>query len=227
MPSPPTLGIRLNKVDFCMFTGIVEEIGTIVSLSETQLTVRARRILADVAIGDSISVDGICLTVERFDKTTFTVGLSPETVRRTTLEQRSPGSSVNLESALRAGGKIGGHFVSGHIDGVGCCVKSTQSGTSWEMDFEAPAEVSRYIVEKGSIAINGVSLTVAVCKNHWFRIAVIPHSFDQTTLGSLRAGTTVNLEADMLGKYVEKLLSLRSESKETLSLAFLSEHGYV
>ncbi|MBC7882598.1 MAG: riboflavin synthase [Anaerolineae bacterium] len=209
-----------------MFTGIVEEIGTIVTLSETQLTVHARRILADVAIGDSISVDGICLTVERFDSSTFTVGLSPETIRRTTLEHRLPGASVNLESALRAGGKIGGHFVSGHIDGVGRCVKSTQSGTSWEMDFEVPAEVSRYIVEKGSIAINGVSLTVAACKNHWFRIAVIPHSFDQTTLGALRAGTPVNLEADLLGKYVEKLLSLGSQSKETLSLAFLRENGY-
>lgn len=213
-----------------MFTGIIEETGIIVALDDEGITLGGVRILADVALGDSISVDGICLTVVGFDSGTFRAGLSAETVRRTTLRHRVPGDRVNLESALRAGGKIGGHFVSGHIDGVGHCLGIHKSGAAWEMDFEAPEAVSRYIVEKGSIAINGISLTVAGCSaaGDQFRVAIIPHSFDGTTLTDLHIADAVNLEADLLGKYVEKLLKVHSSSQpdEDLSLAFLAEHGY-
>lgn len=210
-----------------MFTGIIQEIGQIRALNSEYLTVGARRVLEDVAPGDSISVDGICLTVVRFDPDTFTVDISAETLRRTTLGSKQPGARVNLEAALRAGGKIGGHFVSGHIDGVGRCVAITRSGASWEMDFEADG-ASRYIVPKGSIAVNGVSLTVAECSSagDWFRIAVIPHSFEQTTLADLSPGTTVNLEGDLLGKYVEKLLGLTQQAAPEVSIDFLAEHGY-
>jgi riboflavin synthase len=213
-----------------MFTGIVEETGTILALGDTEIAVAARKILADLALGDSISVDGICLTVTRFDAQSFSADLSAETVRRTTLKDRRVGDPVNLESALRAGGKLGGHFVSGHIDGVGRCVAVEKRGDSWEMDFEAPPEVARYLVEKGSIALNGISLTVAGCnaRGDRFRVAIIPHSFDGTTLAGLQPGDAVNLEADLLGKYVEKLLSARgSPAGEDLSLEFLAEHGYV
>ncbi|AGY57056.1 riboflavin synthase [Gloeobacter kilaueensis] len=215
-----------------MFTGIIEEVGIIAAVGGDGLSVYAEKILQGVAIGDSIAVDGICLTVTHYERDRFSVGLSPETIERTTLLRRSPGDPVNLESALRAGGKLGGHFVSGHIDGVGSCLASSQSGTAWEIDFEAPPAVSRYIVEKGSIAINGISLTVAACNpaGDWFRVAVIPHSFSETTLGFLQPGDPVNLEADIIGKYVEKLLgghSGQDHRQPEVSLAFLSEHGFL
>ena len=212
-----------------MFTGIIEETGQILALGDEAIRVQAEHILKDVALGDSISVDGICLTVVSFDHESFTAGLSAETVRRTTLSFREVGDRVNLESALRAGGKLGGHIVSGHIDGVGRCLAVKTSGAAWEIDFEAPSTVSRYVVEKGSIAIDGVSLTVAECNStgDWLRIAVIPHSFSETTFSRLVPGTPVNLEADMIGKYVEKLLGKQGLAREeSLSVEFLIEHGF-
>ncbi|BAC91545.1 riboflavin synthase [Gloeobacter violaceus] len=213
-----------------MFTGIVEETGTLLALGSEEIAVRAAKVLKDVALGDSISVDGICLTVVRFDRDSFTAGLSQETLDRTTLIGRIPGDAVNLESALRAGGKLGGHIVTGHIDGVGRCVAVHPAGLSWEIDFEAPPAVARYIVEKGSIAIDGISLTVAACNTagDWFRVAIIPHSFAETTLGAIKPGDPVNLEADLIGKYVEKLLGgSKRDSQENLTPAFLAEHGFL
>jgi len=211
-----------------MFTGIIEETGEIIDLSDHGITVRAQKILDGIALGDSIAVGGICLTVTRYDAETFSAGLSPETVRRSTLARRRPGDRVNLEGAMRAGGKLGGHFVSGHVDGVGHCLAVRESGEAWEMEFEAPEAVARYIVEKGSIAVDGVSLTVAGCSptGDRFTIAVIPHSFDHTTLAHLRPGDPVNLEADLLGKYVEKLLRPQAAVPERITREFLAEHGY-
>ncbi|UFP95028.1 riboflavin synthase [Gloeobacter morelensis] len=213
-----------------MFTGIVEETGTLLALGSAEITVRAAKVLKDVALGDSICVDGICLTVVRFERDSFTAGLSQETLDRTTLIARKPGDALNLESALRAGGKLGGHIVTGHIDGVGRCVAVHPAGFSWEIDFEAPPAVARYIVEKGSIAIDGISLTVATCNTagDWFRVAIIPHSFAETTLGAIKPGDPVNLEADLIGKYVEKLLGGRAHRGEAaLTPAFLAEHGFI
>jgi riboflavin synthase len=213
-----------------MFTGIIQELGVLQEITPETVEVSARVVLSDIAIGDSIAVDGVCLTVVAYDANSFKASMSPETLGRTTLGYKTRGAQVNLESALRAGGKLGGHFVTGHIDGLGCLLANEQTGNSWELTFESKT-LQRYIVPKGSIAVNGVSLTVARCADDgsWFTVAVIPHSWEETNLAQLAPGTPVNLEGDVLGKYVEKFMGLASKAetaKSDLSLEFLVEHGY-
>lgn len=197
--------------------------------------------LLDLAIGDSVAVDGVCLTVEEILPQGFVAAASPETLCRTTLGQiQRTAGYVNLETSLRVGSKLGGHFVTGHVDGIGCLQESVQTDKSWEMSFTAPLhQIGRYIIPKGSIAVNGVSLTVADCHptGSWFKVAVIPHTYAQTNLVYLQTGSLVNLEGDILGKYVEKFLSPKSPSSAVdelmepsfseLSPAFLAEHGYL
>lgn len=204
-------------------------------------------------IGDSVAVDGVCLTVETLLSDGFVAAASPETLRRTTLEQQLDTGYVNLETSLRVGSKLGGHFVTGHVDGVGYLQSAVQTASSWEMSFTVnDARIARYIVPKGSIAINGVSLTVADCDatGTWFKAAVIPLTFAETNLQYLRPGSGVNLEGDVLGKYVEKFLRLKdrqdvgqgieigtrsadgdgaaiAEGWESITPAFLAEHGYL
>ncbi|MFN4195847.1 MAG: riboflavin synthase [Thermosynechococcus sp.] len=215
-----------------MFTGIIQAMGVLQQRSESQLAITATDapFLKDVAVGDSIAVDGVCLTVETFDATGFTVSVSPETLQRTTLAAKAAAAArVNLEPALRVGDKVGGHFVTGHVDGVGTVLAITPTGTSWEFTFSAPEVVATYIVPKGSIAINGISLTIAHCneKGDEFRIAVIPHTYAETTLQFLKVGEGVNLEADLLGKYTRKFLRLLdSSTPQDIDLAFLQTHGY-
>jgi riboflavin synthase len=213
-----------------MFTGIVQELGVLQEITSETVEVSAHAVLSDIALGDSIAVDGVCLTVVAYDANSFKASMSPETLGRTTLGCKTRGAQVNLESALRAGGKLGGHFVTGHIDGLGCLLTNEQMGNSWELTFESKT-LQRYIVPKGSIAVNGVSLTVARCADDgsWFTVAVIPHSWEETNLAQLAPGTPVNLEGDVLGKYVEKFMGLASKAepaKSDLSLEFLVEHGY-
>jgi riboflavin synthase len=223
-----------------MFTGLVQALGA-VRVSDGDrlyLSVSSQIILADLAIGDSVAVDGVCLTVGEILVDGFVAIASPETLQRTTLGQRTgTASQVNLETSLRAGSKIGGHFVTGHVDGVGCLMESLPTASSWEMTFTAPAAlmeqwnayIARYLVPKGSIAVNGISLTVADCdpRGSWFTVAVIPHTYQETNLSQLKIGDRVNLEGDILGKYVERLLGERySPSMSEISLEFLSEHGY-
>jgi riboflavin synthase len=213
-----------------MFTGIVQELGVLQEITSETVEVSAHAVLSDIALGDSIAVDGVCLTVVAYDANSFKASMSPETLGRTTLGYKTRGAQVNLESALRAGGKLGGHFVTGHIDGLGCLLTNEQTGNSWELTFESKT-LQRYIVPKGSIAVNGVSLTVARCADDgsWFTVAVIPHSWEETNLAQLVPGTPVNLEGDVLGKYVEKFMGLASKAepaKSDLSLEFLVEHGY-
>ncbi|MCS6812194.1 MAG: riboflavin synthase [Cyanobacteria bacterium] len=197
-------------------------------------------ILADLAIGDSVAVDGICLTVTTVLPQGFIATASPETLYRTTLGELRQQSRVNLETSLRVGSKLGGHFVTGHVDGVGQVEAIVQTATSWEMSFVVTdGQISRYIVPKGSIAVNGVSLTVAACNQEgsWFKVAVIPHSYASTNLQFLKVGSRVNLEGDILGKYVEKFLRIVPPTDTALdsydghpvdiSLSFLAEHGYV
>ena len=226
-----------------MFTGLTQGIGTIRPLGgdRWQLTCvseAADEILRDLAIGDSVAVDGVCLTVMEVLSQGFIAAASPETLRRTTLGQRQLDNNfVNLETALRVGSKLGGHFVMGHVDGIGRLQALEQTATSWEMSFTAPSAIARYIVPKGSIAVNGVSLTVADYDPAMgvFKAAVIPLTYEQTNLRYLRPGSWVNLEGDILGKYVEKLLSSGSSydaaSAETssaeLTPAFLTAHGYL
>lgn len=218
-----------------MFTGLIQASGSLQSLNSHQLLVRCpdAAFVKSLAIGDSVAVDGPCLTVETLADAGFVVAISPETLRRTTLEQATDTHwTVNLEPALRVGDRLGGHFVSGHIDGIGYLRTFEQSAESWEMHFTVAPELGRYILPKGSVAINGVSLTIADCSDDGtqFMVAVIPHSFANTNLQYLTPRHAVNIETDVLGKYVAKLLQYPSTAKEPnadVTLNFLEEHGFV
>lgn len=221
-----------------MFTGLIQAVGTLFHKGDTQMYIRwettppasAPQSLTDVELGDSIAVDGICLTVETLLSDGFVAAVSPETLDRTSLGQIPDGSRVNLEPSLRVGSKIGGHFVSGHIDGQGHLEAATETDNAWKLSFTVgDPRVARYIVPKGSIAVNGISLTVADCSpsGDWFAVAVIPVTYGETTLQHLRPGQAVNLEGDMLGKYVEKFMAGgKSPTGDNVSLDFLAEHGY-
>jgi riboflavin synthase len=222
-----------------MFTGLIQAMGTVAATHPDRLRVHWHdidtAIRADLEVGDSVAVDGVCLTVVAATEEGFWADVSPETLTRSTLGRHSPSHCVNLERSLRVGAKVGGHFVTGHIDGVGSLCEVKETGSAWELSFRVPETVARYVVHKGSIAINGISLTVAAVadRGSWFSVAVIPHTFTSTNLALLNAGDTVNLEGDILGKYVEKFLSGREGSGATvateaeLSFNFLAEHGYV
>lgn len=236
---PRIYGKCVTKVykEILVFTGLIQSSGSLQALGVHQLLVRCQNtaFVNALAIGDSVAVDGVCLTVETLDEAGFIVTVSPETLRRTTLEQSIRKNwSVNLEPAVRVGDRLGGHFVTGHIDGVGTVRATEQTAESWEIAFTAAPDLGRYIVPKGSIAINGVSLTVADCTADGieFKIAVIPHSFMHTNLQALVPQTLVNIETDVLGKYVEKLLYYPAKIARTtlpteISSEFLAEHGFV
>ena len=229
-----------------MFTGLVQSLGNLRLLTDDRLEILCQAsgtalILTDLAIGDSVAVDGACLTVEQILPQGFIAAVSPETLNRTTIGQKDRTSTnVNLETSLRVGGKIGGHFVTGHIDGIGRLVSSKATATSWELKFAAPQSLteqwlhylSRYLVSKGSIAVNGVSLTIADCdpEGNWFTVAVIPLTYAETNLSQLQPDGWVNLEADILGKYVEKLVMLPqgsiSKQREIITPDFLAANGY-
>lgn len=236
-----------------MFTGLIQALGIIRPLGNDRFQLSCQgeapqTLLSDLEIGDSVAVDGVCLTVEEIVPQGFVAAASPETLRRTTLGQsQRTASYVNLETSLRVGSKLGGHFVTGHVDGIGCLQEAAQTENSWEMTFTAPPfsaerwqQIGRYIIPKGSIAVNGVSLTVADCDSagSWFKVSVIPHTYAQTNLYYLQTGSLVNLEGDILGKYVEKFLSGKTSSSalmgeamapnlDDISPAFLAEHGYL
>src|SRR3954452_10371804 len=193
-----------------MFTGLVREVGEVVSVRRdgdgVRLAVRAPATAADAALGDSISIGGVCLTVVETPDGVLAFDAVPETLARTTLGRLGSGARVNVEPALRAGEPLGGHYVQGHVDGVGTVRSVEPEGEGKRIWTDAPPELLRYIVEKGSIALQGTSLTVAAVDDEGFAVALIPHTLQETTLGGLAAGDRVNLEADVLAKYVEKLL---------------------
>lgn len=189
-----------------MFTGIVEEVGIVAKISDSGMTVTASKVLEDVKLGDSIAVNGACLTAVNFTKTEFSVDLSPETMRRTSLGQLSEGSPVNLERALLVSDRMGGHIVQGHVDGTGRIMSTKTEGDSIIFRVRVPKRLNRYIVEKGFVAVDGISLTVVKKGASSFTLAVIPYSLKNTNLVSLSVGDRVNLEADILAKYVESLL---------------------
>lgn len=200
-----------------MFTGIVEEAGVVAAIQPTQksieLTVRAKAIARGIKLGASVAVNGCCLTLVKLashnKNKLLQFDVLQESWQRTNLQFAKPGSIVNLERPLRADGELGGHFVTGHVDGVGKIVRWEKSGADHLLDIEAPAEVMRYIVFKGSIAVDGISLTVAGVKKKSFRLWIIPHTFAVTTLCERKVGDYVNLEADLLGKYAEKFLAAK------------------
>lgn len=192
-----------------MFTGLVREVGIVLSVAGEQtvrLELDAPATAAASAIGDSVAIDGVCLTVVAVDDGKLAFDAVPETLARTSLRSLSGGSRVNLEPALRAGDALGGHYVQGHVDGVGMVRSVEPEGDGRRIWFDAPPELLRYVVAKGSIAVQGTSLTVADLDDRGFAVALIPHTLAATTLGALDPGDTVNLEADVLAKYVERLL---------------------
>lgn len=215
-----------------MFTGIVEETGTIRAIRQgahsARLTVGAAHILPGLKIGDSVAVNGVCLTAVSIGADSFTADVMHETLNRSTLGALVPGSPVNLERAMPADGRFGGHIVSGHIDAVGTVTSTRRDDVAVWYTVEAPPDVLRYVVEKGSIAIDGISLTVAAVTGRSFSVSVIPHTASVTILGGKGPGDKVNLEADIIGKYVERLLSHNGKpaKKSGLTMEFLAQNGF-
>ncbi|HUJ16898.1 MAG TPA: riboflavin synthase [Nitrospirota bacterium] len=203
-----------------MFTGIVEEMGSVKALRReagaARLAIAASTVLGNTAIGDSISVNGVCLTVVEMSADEFTADVAVETLSVTNLGELKAGARVNLERALQLSARIGGHLVSGHVDAVGRIRSRREEGSGWRIFFDAPDSVLRYVIKKGSIAIDGISLTVADVDRTGFSIAMITHTAKLTTLGFKSAGDSVNLETDIIGKYIERLLSGRVEGGLTL-----------
>lgn len=210
-----------------MFTGIIEEMGTVRRLNQSpnrcELELSASKVLEGTQIGDSIAVNGVCLTVIRLGEEHFTADVMPETLRRSNLGQLKPGSKVNLERAMAANGRFGGHIVAGHIDGTGKILAMQPEGNAVLVTISATPELLRYVVEKGSIAIDGISLTVAKVSRTDFTVSLIPHTGEETTLLKHRPGEIVNLETDIIGKYVEKLMQPKSNG---VTMELLQQNGF-
>ncbi|MEJ2640942.1 MAG: riboflavin synthase [Desulfosarcinaceae bacterium] len=223
-----------------MFTGIIEGLGTVVGVTPGRqgqaLTIAADFDLAGTKLGDSIAVDGACLTAVRLDERRFTVDVSPETLKRTTLGDLRIGARVNLERALRLGDRLDGHLVSGHVDGIGRIKDRRQEGNAIVIGIGVPTELSHYMIEKGSVAVAGTSLTINRVSSAGFEVSIIPHTAHLTTIGTSRVGQRVNIETDMIGKYVEKFVSEGRGSRRTssedatsggLDLNFLNKTGFL
>jgi riboflavin synthase len=218
-----------------MFTGIIEEIGSISNIKQTGesivITIDAKKILKDVQLGDSIAVNGVCLTVTSFTEKQFSVDVMPETVKATSLRSLNRGSKVNLERAMAAGGRFGGHFVSGHADGLGVIKSKKPVDNAVYYEIEVSDDILQYIIYKGSITVDGTSLTVFGLSENSFTISLIPHTTSETIIGHKGTGDIVNVECDMLGKYIEHFLSNRfngaqSKRKSNITSQFLEENGF-
>lgn len=221
-----------------MFTGIIEEIGVLQSVKKgtvsSVLEIRAKKVLEHTNIGDSIAVNGVCLTVTSIGHGSYQADVMAETLRRSNLGELLPGDLLNLERALQLGGRLGGHIVSGHIDGTGTIYSFRKEGNATLVTISAEQKLLHYIIEKGSIAIDGISLTVTTVTEKDFSVSLIPHTGTETILLKKKTGDTVNLECDIIGKYVEKLLKHETdqeafkevEESSGISLEFLQEHGF-
>lgn len=216
-----------------MFTGIVEEIGTIKEIIQgsksIRLSITCSRIMDDVNIGDSIAVNGICLTVTHIGGSYFLADVMPETMRRTGLSKLRVSDKVNLERALKISGRLGGHIVSGHIDGTGILVSRFEEDNAIWLTIEAEISILKYMVIKGSVTLDGTSLTVADLDERCFKVSLIPHTAGETILGSIKVGDQVNIECDLIGKYVEKFINSNiqeSKSSKDISIEFLRRNGF-
>jgi riboflavin synthase len=218
-----------------MFTGIIEAKGTIKSLvnhgDDIRLTVETGKLdMADVALGDSIATNGVCLTVVDFGKNYYSVDVSAETIKYTGFANYASGSEVNLEKAMRADTRFGGHIVSGHVDGVGEILSVIDHQRYVEIWVKAPDDLAKYIAHKGSITVDGVSLTVNDVKGAAFMLWLIPHTLQETVIGSYVKGTKINLEVDLIARYLERLMlgdKAADQEKQDISMSFLAEHGYL
>jgi riboflavin synthase len=217
-----------------VFTGIIEEVGGLQELRNgtrgAVVNVAATKCISDLKIGDSIAVNGVCLTATHIGATNFLADISQETLRISSFSQLKQGARVNLERALKVGDRLGGHIMQGHVDGVGRLVSRERSGDGWEVFFGFPRELERYLVYKGSISVNGISLTIASLSGGVFSVAVIPHTFESTNLSQLTSGNLVNLEVDILGKYFERFFQLGIQQNEKggsrLTSEYLKEQGF-
>lgn len=222
-----------------MFTGIIEDVGVIESLTpsdeDIRLSIKTHKLdMSDVQLGDSIANNGVCLTVVAMSKHGFSADVSHETIKRTGFASYQSGSKVNLEKALQANGRLGGHIVSGHVDGVGEVLSITPVGRYVEIWLKAPNELAKYLAEKGSITVDGVSLTVNQVDGAKFLLTLIPHSLQETIIGLYKVGTKVNLEVDVIARYLERLMlgdkaayASVDDNKKDISMAFLAENGYL
>lgn len=212
-----------------MFTGIIEETGKALRVEHGGVWIQAKKVLEGTKTGDSIAVNGVCLTVVTIKSTEFMADVMPETLKRSSLGQLKAGSRVNLERAMAADGRFGGHIVSGHIDGTGTVASITKDSNAVRFQILAPEEILRGIVEKGSVAIDGISLTVTAVEKDRFEVSVIPHTLGETVLSDRKKGSMVNLENDIIGKYVERLLAFEKEnaqSRPALTKEFLIRAGF-
>lgn len=214
-----------------MFTGIVEEIGTVKSVQSKVITIEANKIFDDLHLGDSVAVNGTCLTVSSFNNKIFNADVTQETLNRTNLGSLKNGSKVNLERAMSLQGRFGGHIVSGHIDGVGTIKSMKKDDNAIILTVEVAKSLMKYIVEKGSVTVDGISLTVASLTDNTFSIAVIPHTLKETVLYYKKEGDKVNIENDIIGKYVERLLTFKNddnteEKKSNITMEFLLKNGF-
>ncbi|MCL1989783.1 MAG: riboflavin synthase [Defluviitaleaceae bacterium] len=216
-----------------MFTGIIEEIGTVTGLvngtKSSRVTIRGTVIFSDLKLGDSVSTNGVCLTVSAMTNETFTADVMHETLNYTALKGLTSGTKVNLERAMRADGRFGGHLVSGHIDGTGTIRKITRDDNALIYNIATQSDIVKYVVKKGSIAIDGISLTVTHVDDLTFSVSIIPHTLQETILVDKKAGDVVNLEVDMLAKYIEKLLlgkDNKTDKQSKITPAFLIKNGF-
>ncbi|MCR3955558.1 MAG: riboflavin synthase [Gudongella sp.] len=215
-----------------MFTGIIEEIGSVKAIMKSakgaRISIDARKVLEDVKLGDSICTNGVCLTVTDFSDSNFTVDVMAETIRRSNLGVLSPGAKVNLERAMKASDRFGGHIVSGHIDGTGKIIDLQKEDNAVWVTISAESEVLKYIISKGSIAIDGISLTVAYVDDSSFKASIIPHTKEETTLLRKQVGDAVNLECDLVGKYIEKLMNYGTDKhvESGIDMDFLRNNGF-
>ena len=208
-----------------MFTGIIEEVGLVKAITNNKIVVKCSDILSQIAIGDSVAVNGVCLTVTAFDSAEFCADISPETYRITNLQNIKLNDFVNLERAMLANGRFGGHIVSGHIDGIGQIVSVISNSDFYDFEIKLAPTEARYVIKKGSITINGISLTVAEVVNDRVKLAIIPHTFENTNLKRLKIGDVVNVEVDIFAKYIEKFLST-SDNKSRIDVDFLQRNGF-
>ena len=206
-----------------MFTGLIEEVGTFENFLSGKIKIKCKKILEDIKIGDSISVNGICLTVTSFDKNFFTADVMPETIKRTSLDNLNRGDLINLERALKLNDRLGGHIVSGHIDTVGTIKLMKSEGNAIIVTISTEKNFLKYIASKGSVAIDGMSLTVVNVNDLNFSVSLIPHTRDVTNFKNKKVGSIVNIETDVLAKYVERLINFKSSS---ITKKFLMEEGF-
>lgn len=215
-----------------MFTGIIEEIGTIKAVDsmgaqQLELKINCSNIQSDLKLGDSVAVDGVCLTVTDFKESDVTFELSSETFKASLFPQKRKDMKVNLERALRMGDRLGGHLVQGHIDSLSKILQINKMGGFFELDFTLESTVKKYVVHKGSITINGISLTVSRLRENDFRVAIIPHTYQQTSLSELKVSDGVHIETDVIARYIERLLPFQNDKADSaLTLEFLKENGF-